>query len=252
MSKDLLFQPPRKVTIVEAIVTQIVQQVHDGKLNPGDRLPSERQLITMLGVSRSSVREALQGLTMMGLIESRPGRGSFVSANARARVMPDMESPALTDRLERQMRLQLIEARRTLEGPVARLAAERAKPGDAVRLRQCLEDYRAAPFRRSRGDTAPSPHNAFHLALAEMSGNPFFVPVVETLLRAVPDTLRQHEELSLDAQSLQRIIDDEIAMHEAIASAIEQGDGEGAFTAMVSHLDYERRLVSEILPGETD
>jgi GntR family transcriptional regulator, transcriptional repressor for pyruvate dehydrogenase complex len=252
MTRDVLLQPPRKVTIVESIVAQIVQQVLDGRLNAGDRLPSERQLINMLGVSRSSVREALQGLTMMGLIESRPGQGSFVSANARARVMPDMESPAITDRLERQMRLQLIEARRTLEGPVARMAAERATPADVAGLRRCLDDYRAGPFRHERNDRTPSPHNAFHLMVAEMSRNPFFVPVVETLLRALPGTLRQHEELSLDSQRLQRISDDEIAMHEAIVSAIERGDGDAAFAAMVDHLDYERRLVDEILPGEPE
>ena len=252
MTTDVLLRPPRKVTIVESIVAQIVQQVQDGKLNPGDRLPSERQLIAMLGVSRSSVREALQGLTMMGLIESRPGQGSFVSANARARVMPDMESPTLTDRLERQMRLQLIEARRTLEGPVARFAAQRATPAGIARLRQCLEDYRATPFWHGRGDASSNPHSAFHLTLAEMSGNPFFVPVVETLLRAVPETLRQHEELSLDSQDLQRIVDDELAMHEAIVSAVERGDGEAAFAAMVDHLDYERRLISKILPGDNE
>jgi DNA-binding FadR family transcriptional regulator len=252
MTTDVLLRPPRKVTIVESIVAQIVQQVQDGKLNPGDRLPSERQLIAMLGVSRSSVREALQGLTMMGLIESRPGQGSFVSANARARVMPDMESPTLTDHLERQMRLQLIEARRTLEGPVARFAAQRATPAGIARLHQCLEDYRATPFWHGRGGTASNPHSAFHLTLAEMSGNPFFVPVVETLLRAVPETLRQHEELSLDSQDLQRIVDDEITMHEAIVSAVERGDGEAAFTAMVDHLDYERRLISKILPGDDE
>ena len=66
------------MTLVESIIEQIVTQIHDGNLQPNDRLPSERQLIDMLGVGRSSVREALQGLSAMGLVEIRPGDGTFV------------------------------------------------------------------------------------------------------------------------------------------------------------------------------
>lgn len=106
-NNEVVFHPPRKVTIVESIVDQMVAQIQEGKLNPGDRLPSERHLIDILGVSRSSVREALQGLMVMGLVESRPGQGTFVSAN-RARLLPNLNSLAVADRLQREMRLQLV------------------------------------------------------------------------------------------------------------------------------------------------
>jgi len=247
MNKEVLLRPPRKVTIVESIVGQFVQQIQEGKLNPGDKLPSERQLIDMLGVSRSSVREALQGLMVMGLIEIRPGQGAFVT---NGRVFPNVDSPTLSDHLQREMRLQLIEARRTLECPIARLAAERATPEGIARLYQHLEDYKHDPFGHLNKRHSVSPHTAFHLCLAEMSGNQFFVAVVEHLLRAVPITLRSREEVALDDQGVRTVTADEVAMHRAIVEAVERRDGDAAFRAMDDHLDYERRLVLQIFPED--
>ena len=246
---EVVFRPPRKVTIVESIVDQIVEQIHQGKLNAGDRLPSERQLIEMLGVSRSSVREALQGLIVMGLVESRPGQGTFVSPG-RGRLIGDLDSFALAEHLQREMRLRLVEARRTIEGPIARLAAQRATDEGLAVLRQRFEMYRRAPFARGDAPHLPSPHTALHLALAEMSGNPFFVTVVDNLLRVVPQTLRSHEERALDDEEIQTTIADEIAMHEAIIEAVAQRDGDAAAQAMDAHLDYERRLVMRLFPEE--
>jgi len=249
-TNEVLFRPPRKVTIVESIVDQIVEQIHQGKLNPGDRLPSERHLIEMLGVSRSSVREALQGLMVMGLVESRPGQGSFVSSR-RGRLPPNLDSMALSEHLQREMRLQLIEARRTIEPPIARLAAERATPEGVGILRQRFADYSRDPFGHLGDPQLPSAHSALHLDLAEMTGNPFFVAVVDNLLRAVPQTLRSHEERALDDSEMQQIIADEIAMHDTLIQAIERKDGEAADQIMDYHLDYERRLVMRLFPGET-
>ncbi len=244
---SVLFRPPRKVTIVESIVDQMVQQIQQGALKPGDRLPSERQLIDMLGVSRSSVREALQGLMVMGLVESRPGQGTFVTSR---RAMPNANNPHLSDELQREMRLQFVEARRTIECPIARLAAERAEPEDVARLRDFFEAYKRDPFGHASGDQFPNPHYAMHIHLAEMSGNPFFVSVVEQLLHAVPQALHSREELALDDYSIQRVATDEFAMHEAIVQAVERHDGEAASRAMDYHLDYERRLVLEVFPQD--
>jgi GntR family transcriptional repressor for pyruvate dehydrogenase complex len=245
----IVLRPPRKVTIVESIVDQMVQQIHQGTLKPGDRLPSERQLIDMLGVSRSSVREALQGLMVMGLVESHPGQGSFVTSR---RAMPNANSLHLSDELQREMRLQFIDARRTIECPIVRLAAERAQTEELARLRADFEAYKRDPFGHASSSRFSSPHYAMHVHLAEMSGNPFFVSVVEQLLHAVPQALHAREELSLDDSSIQRMITDEVAMHEAIVRAVESHDGEAAYRAMDYHLDYERRLVLEMFAHDAE
>lgn len=248
-NNEVVFHPPRKVTIVESIVGQFVAQIQEGKLNPGERLPSERHLIEMLGVSRSSVREALQGLMVMGLVESRAGQGTFVSAT-RARLLPNLDSLAVADYLQREMRLQLVEARRTIEPPIARLAAERATPAGIAVLRQRLEAYNREPFARAPAPHLASPHTALHLALAEMSGNQFLVATVDNILRAVPATLRERERTALDDAGVQQTIADEIAMHIAIVEAVEMGNAAAAFKAMDAHLDYEKRLVEQLFPEE--
>jgi GntR family transcriptional repressor for pyruvate dehydrogenase complex len=249
-NKEVVFAPPRKVTIVESIVGQFVAQIQAGKLKPGDRLPSERHLIEMLGVSRSSVREALQGLIAMGLVDSRPGQGTFVSAT-RARLLPNLDSTTVANRLQREMRLQLVEARRLIEPPIARLAAERATPAGIAVLRQCLAVYNREPFAPAPAPHLPSPHSALHLALADMSGNPFLVATVDNILSAVPLTLRERERIARDDADVRQTNADEIAMHTAIVDAVAIGDTAAAFKAMDAHLDYERRLVEELFPEDS-
>lgn len=244
---DLILKRPRKVTVVEAIVEQIVRQIQAGKLKPGDRLPSERQLIEMLGVSRSSVREALQGLVVMGMVESRHGQGSFVSQGI-SRLLPNLDGPSLPLSLHRAMRLQLIEARRTVECPVAELAAARAGEEGLARLRRAFESYRDLILSSSYPQALAGPHQEFHIGLAELSQNPFFPPVVETLLRAVPQSLRDSEFTTLAEAEARDILHREIAIHEAILTAVERADPAAARAAMEEHMDFELRLIRQVFP----
>lgn len=244
---DLVLERPRKVTVVESIVEQIVRQIQAGKLKPGDKLPSERQLIEMLGVSRSSVREALQGLAVMGLVESRHGQGSFVSPNL-ARLLPNLSSPVLPVSLQRAMRLYLIEARRMVECPVAELAAARAGEEGLARLRRAFAAYSRIMLEVGYDAALIGPHHEFHIALAELAQNPFFPPVLETLLGAVPISLRESEFHALGPDDLREIVRTEVALHEAILTAVERGDPAGARAAMEEHMDFELRLMRRIFP----
>ena len=239
----MLLRPPRRLTIVESIIDEIVQQVQNGALKPGDRLPSERQLIAMLGVSRSSVREALQGLMVMGLIETRPGQGTLVTSK---RLLPDMSSASLSLDLQREMRLHLVEARRAVESHVARLAALRRTAEEATRLMEIMDVVRHDYWNNSRKATAPNPHQELHLEVAVMAHNPFFTSVVEDLLQAVPYALHLLELNSLDDQGRQKLWDNHIAIHAAIAAAVCEGDGDAAFNAMSYHYDYEASVLERL------
>lgn len=244
---ELVFERPRKVTVVESIVEQIVRQVQAGKLKPGDRLPSERQLIELLGVSRSSVREALQGLVVMGLVESRHGQGSFISPQL-SRLLPNLESPVLPASLQRAMRLQLIEARRVVECPVAELAAARAGEEGLARLRRHFGAYSQLMLSAGYHPAINLPHHQFHTTLAELANNPFFPPVVETLLRSVPMSLRESEFHALGADELRAIVRAEVTLHEAILTAVERREPAAARAAMEEHMDFELRLMRQIFP----
>ena len=248
MKSEIILEQPRKVTVVESIVEQIVRQIQAGKLKPGDKLPSERQLIEMLKVSRSSVREALQGLAVMGLVDSHPGQGTFISNNLYL-LVPDVNNPTLSLNLQRDMRLKLIEARRIVEGNIAQVAAERATDAAIAELRKRFESYRELVEHNSYQLALTGPHHAFHIALAEMTQNAFFTPLVETLLRAVPQGLRESEFNSVgEPQEILRI---EVEIHQAILDAVAERNPPKARAAMEEHMDFEQRLVTQAFRDKT-
>lgn len=241
---------PRKITLVASIVEQLVEHIQSGTLQPGDKLPSERQLIQMLGVGRSSVREALQGLVMMGLVEVRPGHGSYVKSNLHS-FIPDLSKPDLSDNLQREMRLQLIEARRMIEVEIAGQAAARAKPQQLDHWRATFDDYvrYIDDFSDPRYLAA---HADFHLSLADMSHNPFNVMLVNAAIRAVPQTLRERELGFPKWIDLQQLRQSQVKLHRDILDAVANRDPEGAKAALRAHMDFERDLVIKVYPATAD
>lgn len=241
---------PRKITLVASIVEQLVEHIQNGTLQPGDKLPSERQLIQMLGVGRSSVREALQGLVMMGLVEVRPGHGSYVKSNLHS-FIPDLSKPDLSDNLQREMRLQLIEARRMIEVEIAGQAASRAKPQQLDRWRVTFDNYvrYIDDFSDPRYLAA---HADFHLSLADMSQNPFSVMLVNAAIQAVPQTLREREFGFPKSIDLHQLRQSQVKLHRDILDAVASRDSERAKAALGAHMDFERDLVISVYPTTAD
>lgn len=246
----ITLKQPRKITLVASIVEQLVEHIQSGALKPGDKLPSERQLIQMLGVGRSSVREALQGLVMMGLVEVRPGHGSYVKSNLHSFV-PDLSKPDLSDNLQREMRLQLIEARRTIEVAISGQAASRARPQQLEQWRATFDDYvrYIDDFSDSRYLAA---HGDFHLSLADMSQNPFNVMLVNAAIQAVPQTLREREFRFPKSIDLRQLRESQVKLHRDILDAVTSGVRERAEAAMQAHMDFERDLVIKVYPAAVD
>jgi len=246
----ITFKQPKKVTIVESIVEQLVENIQSGSLNPGDKLPSERQLIEMLGVGRSSVREALQGLVMMGLVEIRPGQGTFVKDNLYTYI-PDLSKPDLSTNLQREMRLQLIEARRLLEVSIAGQAAEHAKKEQIEQWHSTFDEYvlYIDDFSDPRYLAA---HSDFHLRLADMTQNLFCVMLVKDVLQAIPQTLREREFVFPKDLDLQNLRQAQVDIHRAIFDAVASGDRQRAQDAMQTHMNFERELVLKVYPPQSD
>ena len=246
----LSLKQPRKVTIVESIVEQLVENIQNGSLEPGDKLPSERQLIDLLGVGRSSIREALQGLVMMGLVEIRPGQGTFVKHNLHAYI-PDLSKPDLSTNLQREMRLQLIEARRLIEVDIALQAATRATDAQIDHWRSTFDDYvrYIDDFSDLRYLEA---HADFHILLADMTQNPFCVMLVKTVLQAIPQTLREREFVFPKELDLKQLREAQVEIHQAILETVADRDSRAAQKAMEAHMDFEHDLVLRVYPEKSD
>ena len=246
----IALRQPRKITLVASIVEQLVENIQNGRLKPGDKLPSERQLIEMLGVGRSSVREALQGLVMMGLVEIRPGQGTFVKHNLHSYI-PNLSKPDLSTDLQREMRLQLIEARRMIEVDIAFQAAANATPKQVEQWRATFGDYvlYIDDFSDPRYLSA---HADFHILLADMTQNPFCVMQVKTILQAIPQTLREREFNFPKGLDLQQLREAQVEIHRRIFEAVANGDSPAAQHAMKMHMDFEHDLVLQVYPAKSD
>jgi GntR family transcriptional regulator, transcriptional repressor for pyruvate dehydrogenase complex len=164
--------PRRKLT--ETVAEQLVAAIRE--LPPGTKVPSERELTKELGVGRSTGREALNGLAMLGIVEIRHGQGVFVSSEPAQMGEPS----SITAALERGVTNEFIEARLIVEVEVARLAARRRTDEDLARLEAALEEQRA----RLRGDLATLVDIAahFNVLLADAAHNEVLSAMIESFV----------------------------------------------------------------------
>jgi GntR family transcriptional repressor for pyruvate dehydrogenase complex len=243
MRDHLKLTPPQKVTVVESIIEQMVAQIRDGTLTPGTKLPSERQLIDMLQVSRSSVREALQGLAAMELVESRPGEGTFVK-EPEPKFGLDMDIDSLSSALQMEMRRHLNQARLVLELGIVSLAADRINEASSAAIMRTLESYEARMDDYAAEGDWPM-HDKLHLAIAEATGNPFLVRILQTLLDLVPKPLRDKGFLQGGPEEIQQRVSEERDIHRQLCQAITSGDGQIAEEWMRRHADHEEQIIND-------
>jgi GntR family transcriptional repressor for pyruvate dehydrogenase complex len=219
----------KRKRLYEEIVQQIQELVREGQLKPGDRLPTERELAERLRVSRSSVREAIRALELQGLVVSRPGAGTFISAESLEALVYALAS-TLSE--EKNALADIFEMRRILESQVASLAAERATEEDLRRMHQALSEQER---QIERGETGAEADNAFHFAIAHAAQNWALV----RLMHAIEEMLRQSRDQALQTPGRPQR---SLASHRRILEAIERRDREAAREAMERH-------IREIEPG---
>jgi GntR family transcriptional repressor for pyruvate dehydrogenase complex len=223
---------PDHLKLSEQIAQQILGQIADGTLHPGDRLPTESQLVEHLGVGRSTLREALRSLSGMGVLEIRHGHGVYVSAEASSAGLRRLDWALLLG--SREM-LNLVEARKTLEIQIAALAAERAAPADLERIASCLERMRTAHTRQDEFEADVD----FHIEVAHATGNDVFVRLVRTIRELIQRMLWQSP-----AQLPSRL-----AEHERIFDAIQRKDPEAASQAVREHFRETEERARTLLDG---
>jgi GntR family transcriptional regulator, transcriptional repressor for pyruvate dehydrogenase complex len=214
--------------VYQEVARQLERRITED-LKPGDLLPPERKLVQLLGVSRSSVRDAIRTLELMGLLEPRQGVGTVVCSPAPAPTNP--LAAALLEK--RKMVADLIEVRRMIEPPLARRAALNASLEQIAGLEDILlrqeEEVR-------RGELGIEEDSEFHYAIALASGNGAVLKVVDVLM----DLLRETRERSLQVGGRQ---EKSLAGHHRILSALKRGDASAAEAAMRRHLQEVENIV---------
>lgn len=228
MLKESL-RPVSRSSLSDGIVEQIIDLISRGALKPGERIPSEKQLGQQFCVGRTSVREALRSLAVMGVLETHAGDGTYVSENS-SRYLEKALRWGLV--LDRKVLKDLIETRLMLECQTAYIAATRAKPDDLIEIRKSIEGMETAielPDRYLEFDVR------FHLGVARSTQN----SILHTLLSMIRGHLQAWIRDALgsssasDADSRAEL---SIREHRRILERLEARDADGARVAMRAHI----------------
>lgn len=224
-----LSQPKR---LVEELGDRLREEIREGRLVPGERLPTEQAMMEAFGVSRTVVREAIAALRSDGLVVTRQGLGAFVAADPRRQ--PFRIDPGEVRSIAEVVKI--MELRTAVEVEAAGFAAVNRTAAQVESLAEVLAEI---DREIDAGGAAVNEDFAFHSAVAEATGNEFFLEFLHFLGRFIIP--RQSIRIGITDTEAQRAyllkVQNE---HRRIFEAIRAGDGDGARAAMRAHLENSR------------
>ncbi len=228
----------RRKTLAEQIIGQIKELIEAGYVSPGERLPSERELAQMFGVSRPSIREALRALSLLGIIENRPGSGTYLSDSSD--LWPS-EPFSILFTLNKGALLDIFEARKSLDGTAASLAARRRNEVD-------LETIHIALVNMSDNLNTVEIYDRFeldfHFAVIKAAKNNVIISLCDKLYKLLKETRIQFRNLM---ESPYKSLELDFRNHERIFEMIQKQDEAGAYEATIAHLvEFEKYIREEI------
>ena len=212
-----------RVPVAEQVARKLLQLIHAGSLGPDDQLPTERDLAASLHVSRASVREALRGLQILGVVKARQGGGIFVSSLEAAEILYPLQ--VLITLTEENVDA-LYESRCVIEGALGQLITSKVDDATLDTLARIVEHQStitgdAIAFRQS--DTE------FHKVLRAIARNPFLERISEALYLLGMEYRRV-------AWETPGVLSRSVGDHRAIVAALRSRDSEKATEAMVRHM----------------
>ncbi|MFB0619177.1 FadR/GntR family transcriptional regulator [Streptomyces sp. AGS-58] len=228
---------PRKGTVTQRAIEEIKTMIAEGRLEPGQRLPTERELAVLLGMSRSSTREAIRALTVLGVLEARHGSGIYVTALEAGDLL---ETFGVVAGLSRGPRLvELLEVRRSLESTAAALAAARITDAQLA----AVEQHLAAMNATEDPDEVLTHDLAFHREIALAAGNATMAAILDGLSSRTFRTRvrRGHQEDG----ALARTRREHAVIHRALAAR----DPEAARAAAAIHVGGVEQWLRSQLDG---
>lgn len=207
----------------EVLAEKLMEKIHEGELQPGDRLPSERYLAKEYGVSRSVVREALRSMERIGCVESRVGGGTFVKAPEISAVIDPL---MLIVSQDDQFALEITETRLILETEIAKLAAKRRTDAHIREMHHTLEQMQREILKGGKGIKEDA---QFHTQLAKAAGNRALQVLVSTCAEVLNHSMKV-------TQYMEGVPQKALIDHENILKAVEEQDGAMAEQYVRHHL----------------
>jgi GntR family transcriptional repressor for pyruvate dehydrogenase complex len=219
-----MFKSIKHIKVSDEIVNQIKNQISEGMLKPGDRLPPERDLVKEFGVSRPSLREALNSLVAMGFLEVK-GKRTYIKSVASESMLDPLSLLIKTDT---QKIFDLIEVRKAIEAWGAFLAAQRATEEDIKRLENILEQMGKA---YEQGRSWEKQDADFHLGIAQATHNTIHTHMMSTIYEFLRESVAR---VFKDRTKVKKLLDH----HYRIFSAIKNHSPDKARERTLEHLNY--------------
>lgn len=219
--------------LAHGLVESIGDRIRTGGLKPGDKLPTEAEIMKAHGVSRTVVREAISRLQAAGLVDTRHGIGTFVLEPRAGFPLDPAEMATAVDVLS------MLELRISLESESAGLAAQRRTPQQLEEMRRALDEMAGHLADAAGAEQTVPPDFRFHLTVAQATGNRYFADIMSHLgAMLIPRARINSSRVAAQdpAEYLRRVNRE----HEDIYDAIVRGDPEGARAAMRLHLTNSR------------
>lgn len=218
-----MLNPVKNTKVYEVIMEQIKDIVKKGELKSGDKLPSERELADKLEVSRTSVREALKALTMLGLIESKHGEGNFIKSNFEDSLLEPLSIVFL---LIENKNEDIIELRRIIEPEAAALAAKNIKGPELGELKKIMNDLNDSLDVEASAEL----DKKFHYKIAQASGN----HLISTIMFSISSLIEKY----IDSSHIHGMNKQVVKLqHEEIYMALESQDPKRASECVKKHLE---------------
>ncbi len=229
------FAPPKK-RVFDEIIQHLKDAIAEGNLKSGDRLLSERELSSRLGVSRGSLREALKTLSMFGVIASEPGRGAYVMSPGFKSLSSFFElmltlKPAVSE--------NILEVRMILECEAVRIATVRATPEELAHIKNILDRM---PLSLNGPDFGAESDFEFHNAIVKSTHNDiliFIYEAIEGLLK------RSHHERRTSLFKIEGIRSELVSYHFQVYNAMAERDAEKASLRMRRHFEFTNSLLEK-------
>jgi len=223
--------------IYARVTDQILELVKNGSLGPGDQLPSEVRMAEQLGVGRSSVREALRALEILGIVESRSGIGSFV----KRRSLPSAIVPGLQALTGKGTPLEILEARKAIEPQIAYLAALQRSEDDLEALERTVDLMEREVAKG--GGRGTDEDLQIHMLLASACKNPMLIDV----FRLVKDRMlkRFWRVVTIEDFSTRERMVAYVAHHREILSHLQRREAAEAAAVMLRHLEAVEAALEE-------
>jgi len=231
-----MFSPIRNTKVYEQVIDQIKDMIDKGTLKKGDKLPSERDLVEQLKVSRASIREAIRALEVIGLIDCRQGEGNYIKSSFQDNLF---EPLSIMFMLEGRNQEDIWELRKIMEVEASGLAAKRISEEQLKELKEIVESF----VNCEDEDINAEIDKKFHYKIAECSGNVLIFNILSTVSNLVDHFIEDARKLILAQQENKDIL---FSQHEEIYLAMKKHSSTAARKAMREHLDFANKYKNKI------